>query len=124
MLLTLLCAFMKYPCDYKLNVFQVSGILSVALAALYPLTLNEIYYSVNSLNVHTFVPWEEFLQRFRVSSDHHQSFQLFFFFFLFLWVNDLVLFNYFFMTNRLCPNLWSNVWTILTCSSIHHSENG
>lgn len=81
MLLTLLCAFMKYPCDYKLNVFQVSGILSVALAALYPLTLNEIYYSVNSLNVHTFVPWEEFLQRFRVSSDHHQSFQLFFFFF-------------------------------------------
>ncbi|KAK7578136.1 hypothetical protein V9T40_010341 [Parthenolecanium corni] len=58
---------LRFPTD---SAFQkVSGILSVALAALYPLTLNEIYYSVNSLNVHTFVPWEEFLQRFRTLSE-------------------------------------------------------
>ncbi|XP_065220330.1 protein TANC2 isoform X3 [Planococcus citri] len=48
---------------------KVSSILSVCLAALYPLTISEIYYSVNSLNVHTFVPWEEFLQRFKTLSE-------------------------------------------------------
>ncbi|CAH2084982.1 unnamed protein product [Euphydryas editha] len=43
---------------------KVTHILSVCLAALYPLTLVEIYYSVNSLLVDTFLPWEEFCHRF------------------------------------------------------------
>ncbi|XP_018334493.1 protein TANC2 isoform X3 [Agrilus planipennis] len=47
---------------------KVTHILSVCLAALYPLTLIEIYYSVNSLLVDTFLPWEEFLQRFKLLS--------------------------------------------------------
>lgn len=45
---------------------KVSDILSVCLSALYPLTILEIYYSVNSLNVDEFVSWEAFLQRFKV----------------------------------------------------------
>ncbi|XP_017783609.1 PREDICTED: protein TANC2 isoform X2 [Nicrophorus vespilloides] len=47
---------------------KVTHILSVCLAALYPLTLLEIYYSVNSLLVDTFLPWDEFLQRFKLLS--------------------------------------------------------
>ncbi|KAB0802170.1 hypothetical protein PPYR_04356 [Photinus pyralis] len=47
---------------------KVTHILSVCLAALYPLTLVEIYYSVNSLLVDRFLPWEEFLQRFKLLS--------------------------------------------------------
>ncbi|XP_045769390.1 protein TANC2 isoform X3 [Maniola jurtina] len=43
---------------------KVTHILSVCLAALYPLTLVEIYYSVNSLLVDTFLPWDEFCHRF------------------------------------------------------------
>lgn len=45
---------------------KVADILSVCLAALYPLTILEIYYSINSLNVEEFVSWEVFLQRFKV----------------------------------------------------------
>lgn len=45
---------------------KVADILSVCLAALYPLTILEIYYSVNSLKVEEFVSWEVFLQRFKV----------------------------------------------------------
>ncbi|XP_046977797.1 protein TANC2 isoform X2 [Vanessa cardui] len=48
---------------------KVTHILSVCLAALYPLTLVEIYYSVNSLLVDTFLPWEEFCHRFESLSD-------------------------------------------------------
>lgn len=48
---------------------KVTHILSVCLAALYPLTLVEIYYSVNSLLVDTFLPWDEFCQRFDTLSD-------------------------------------------------------
>ncbi|RZF43709.1 hypothetical protein LSTR_LSTR015248 [Laodelphax striatellus] len=44
---------------------KILPILSVCLAALYPLTLLEIYYSMNALYKETFVPWEEFLQRFK-----------------------------------------------------------
>lgn len=44
---------------------KVVHILSVCLAALYPLTLLEIYYSVNSLLVDNFLPYDEFLQRFK-----------------------------------------------------------
>nr|XP_018912691.1 PREDICTED: protein TANC2 [Bemisia tabaci] len=47
---------------------KVCGILSVCLAALYPLTLIEIYYSVNALNRSNFVPWDDFLQRFKLLS--------------------------------------------------------
>ncbi|XP_008179715.1 protein TANC2 isoform X1 [Acyrthosiphon pisum] len=47
---------------------KVADILSVCLAALYPLTILEIYYSVNSLNVDEFVSWEAFLQRFKLIS--------------------------------------------------------
>ncbi|XP_050420665.1 protein TANC2 isoform X3 [Adelges cooleyi] len=47
---------------------KVSDILSVCLAALYPLTILEIYYSVNALHVDEFVSWEAFLQRFKLLS--------------------------------------------------------
>lgn len=47
---------------------KVADILSVCLAALYPLTILEIFYSVNSLNADEFIPWEMFLQRFKVCS--------------------------------------------------------
>lgn len=47
---------------------KVTNILSVCLAALYPLTLLEIYYSVNSLLVDKFTPWSEFLQCFKLLS--------------------------------------------------------
>ncbi|KAI5748263.1 hypothetical protein M8J77_023609 [Diaphorina citri] len=46
----------------------VSAILSVCLAALYPLTLLEIYYSVNALYTDTFLSWDEFQQRFKLLS--------------------------------------------------------
>lgn len=45
---------------------KVQPLLGVCLAALYPLTLLEIFYSVNSLNTDHFVSWEDFLQRFKV----------------------------------------------------------
>ncbi|XP_054264581.1 protein TANC2 isoform X4 [Macrosteles quadrilineatus] len=47
---------------------KVSSILSVCLAALYPLTLLEIYYSVNALCTNEFLSWDEFLQRFKLLS--------------------------------------------------------
>ncbi|CAH1104284.1 unnamed protein product [Psylliodes chrysocephalus] len=47
---------------------KITHILSVCLAALYPLTVLEIYYSVNSLLVDNFLPWNEFLQRFKLLS--------------------------------------------------------
>nr|NVI77218.1 rolling pebbles [Cucujiformia] len=47
---------------------KVSNILSVCLAALYPLTLLEIYYSINALSVDDYVAWSDFLQRFKLLS--------------------------------------------------------
>lgn len=47
---------------------KVQHILSVCLSALYPLTLLEIYYSVNSLAVSKFLSWTEFCQRFKLLS--------------------------------------------------------
>ncbi|XP_076650310.1 zinc-RING finger and ankyrin repeat domain-containing protein rolling pebbles isoform X2 [Halictus rubicundus] len=47
---------------------RVQPLLGVCLAALYPLTLPEIFYSVNSLNTDRFVSWEDFLQRFKMLS--------------------------------------------------------
>lgn len=47
---------------------KIQPLLGVCLAALYPLTLPEIFYSVNSLYTDQFVSWEDFLQRFKVST--------------------------------------------------------
>ncbi|KAK2585872.1 hypothetical protein KPH14_010464 [Odynerus spinipes] len=47
---------------------KVQPLLGVCLAALYPLTLPEIYYSVNSLSTNHFVSWEDFMQRFKMLS--------------------------------------------------------
>ncbi|CAH1131521.1 unnamed protein product [Ceutorhynchus assimilis] len=47
---------------------KVTHILSVCLAALYPLTLLEIFYSVNSLLNNKFLAWKEFLLRFKLLS--------------------------------------------------------
>lgn len=44
---------------------KVMPILSVCLAALYPLTLVEMFYSVNALLVELPLEWEEFLDRFK-----------------------------------------------------------
>ncbi|KAE8742661.1 hypothetical protein FOCC_FOCC011790 [Frankliniella occidentalis] len=45
---------------------KVQPILSVCLAALYPLTLLELFYSVNSLLTDSYLSWEEFVQRFNM----------------------------------------------------------
>lgn len=47
---------------------KVQPLLGVCLAALYPLTLPEIYYSINALNMDLFVSWEDFMQRFKMLS--------------------------------------------------------
>lgn len=44
---------------------KVSGILSVCLAALGPMTLSEIFYSVNALVTRDALDWDEFLFRFK-----------------------------------------------------------
>nr|NVI77189.1 rolling pebbles [Cucujiformia] len=47
---------------------KVTSILSVCLGALYPLTLLEIYYSINALSIDNFTSWSEFLQSFKLLS--------------------------------------------------------
>lgn len=47
---------------------KVQPLLAVCLAALYPLTLPEIFYSINSLNIDHFISWDDFLQRFKMLS--------------------------------------------------------
>ncbi|XP_025157135.1 protein TANC2 isoform X3 [Harpegnathos saltator] len=47
---------------------RVQPLLAVCLAALYPLTLSEIFYSVNSLHTNHFISWGDFLQRFKMLS--------------------------------------------------------
>nr|XP_034311495.1 protein TANC2 isoform X3 [Crassostrea gigas] len=42
---------------------KVSPILVVCLATLYPMNLEEIYYTINSGYTQHFLPWEEFTQR-------------------------------------------------------------
>lgn len=54
---------------------KVQPLLGVCLAALYPLTLPEIFYSVNSLNTDHFVSWEDFLQRFKVSFSFNNQYR-------------------------------------------------
>lgn len=58
---------LKFPTVQSFE--KVTHILSVCLAALYPLTLVEIYYSVNALLVNTFLPWDEFCARFESLTD-------------------------------------------------------
>ncbi|XP_014240920.1 protein TANC2 isoform X2 [Cimex lectularius] len=57
---------LRFPTNKSFE--KVAPIISVCLAALYPLTLLEIYYSVNSLNTVDFLSWDEFLQRFKCLS--------------------------------------------------------
>lgn len=45
---------------------KVQPILSVCLAALYPLTLLELFYSVNALLTDSYLSWEEFAHRFNI----------------------------------------------------------
>ncbi|XP_015179391.1 PREDICTED: protein TANC2 isoform X2 [Polistes dominula] len=47
---------------------KVQPLLGVCLAALNPLTLPEIYYSINSLTTNHFVSEEDFMQRFKMLS--------------------------------------------------------
>nr|NVI77163.1 rolling pebbles [Cucujiformia] len=47
---------------------KVTNILSICLGALYPLTLLEIYYSINALSTDHFLSWSEFLQSFKLLS--------------------------------------------------------
>ncbi len=47
---------------------KISSILSVCLAALSPLSLFEIFYSVNALSVEAPLEWSEFLNRFKMLS--------------------------------------------------------
>nr|NVI77234.1 rolling pebbles [Cucujiformia] len=47
---------------------KVTNILSICLGALYPLTLLEIYYSINALSLDNFISWSEFLQCFKLLS--------------------------------------------------------
>ena len=42
---------------------RIAPILNVCLASLSPMTLTEIYQSVNSAHTHNFLSWEEFVQR-------------------------------------------------------------
>lgn len=57
---------MRYPTQTAYE--KISSILSVCLAALYPLTLLEIFYSVNALVTEAPIEWNEFLQRFKMLS--------------------------------------------------------
>ncbi|XP_055856769.1 protein TANC2 isoform X2 [Episyrphus balteatus] len=45
---------------------KASPILNVCLAALYPLTLNAIYYTICALKTDEIMSWDEFLQRFKL----------------------------------------------------------
>nr|NVI77224.1 rolling pebbles [Cucujiformia] len=47
---------------------KVTNILSICLGALYPLTLLEIYYSINALSTENFISWSDFLQSFKLLS--------------------------------------------------------
>ncbi|XP_033222043.1 protein TANC2 isoform X3 [Belonocnema kinseyi] len=57
---------LRFPTSASFD--KVQPLLGVCLAALYPLTLPEIYYSVNALNMDSFVSWDDFMQRFKMLS--------------------------------------------------------
>lgn len=105
---------------------QVSPIISVCLAALAPLTLLEIYYSINSLNTTDFISWDEFLQRFKVRKGHKLRFKGKLYHFLFLLKICSYVINFFFRNNycRHYPVCWSSGWTIPICFSTLPSGSG
>ncbi len=47
---------------------KISSILGVCLASLYPLSMQEIYLTVNSGYMHRYVSWEDFRTRMEVLS--------------------------------------------------------
>jgi len=99
---------------------KVADILSVCLAALYPLTILEIYYSVNSLNVDEFVSWEAFLHRFKVTTCAAATF-------VHSGCRPRALVHLFLPPLLFCsssPDCSSNDWTTRTCTSIRRSGNG
>lgn len=55
---------LRFPtsCSFE----KAAPILNVCLAALYPLTLNEIYYTICAMKTDDVMPWDEFLQRFKL----------------------------------------------------------
>ncbi|XP_073839218.1 zinc-RING finger and ankyrin repeat domain-containing protein rolling pebbles isoform X1 [Musca autumnalis] len=55
---------LRFPtsCSFE----KAAPILNVCLAALYPLTLNEIYYTVCAMKTDEVMPWDEFMQRFKL----------------------------------------------------------
>ncbi|XP_065360918.1 protein TANC2 isoform X2 [Calliphora vicina] len=55
---------LRFPtsCSFE----KAAPILNVCLAALYPLTLNEIYYTISAMKTDEVMPWDEFLQRFKL----------------------------------------------------------
>ncbi|KAL9903589.1 protein TANC2 isoform X2 [Glossina fuscipes] len=55
---------LRFPtsCSFE----KAAPILNVCLAALYPLTLNEIYYTICAIKTDKVMAWDEFLQRFRL----------------------------------------------------------
>lgn len=55
---------MRFP---TANSFEKAApILNVCLASLYPMTLQEIFYSISSLKTDDHLQWDEFLQRFKL----------------------------------------------------------
>lgn len=57
---------LKFPTETAFN--KVATMLSVCLATLAPLTLPDIFYTLNALNVNEPLEWDEFLQNFNMLS--------------------------------------------------------
>nr|XP_036214254.1 protein TANC1 isoform X1 [Bactrocera oleae] len=55
---------LRFPTNSSFE--KAAPILNVCLAALYPLTLNEIYYTICAMKTDEVLSWDEFLQRFKL----------------------------------------------------------
>ncbi|XP_012155551.1 protein TANC2 isoform X2 [Ceratitis capitata] len=55
---------LRFPTNSSFE--KAAPILNVCLAALYPLTLNEIYYTICAMKTDEVLTWDEFLQRFKL----------------------------------------------------------
>ncbi|XP_036344915.1 protein TANC2-like, partial [Rhagoletis pomonella] len=55
---------LRFPTNSSFG--KAAPILNVCLAALYPLTLNEIYYTISAMKTDEVLSWDEFLQRFKL----------------------------------------------------------
>ncbi|XP_050337219.1 protein TANC2 isoform X2 [Bactrocera neohumeralis] len=55
---------LRFPTNSSFD--KAAPILNVCLAALYPLTLNEIYYTICAMKTDEVLSWDEFLQRFKL----------------------------------------------------------